>query len=233
MSAFERPFGHFVRVLVDLDLTKDLLYKILVERVGFVFFVNIEYERIPEFCNFRSCIGHSTNSCKKKGNKENKEENKNSKDDPKAPKQVEIVDVNAHMEKVVNINPAPKDNQAQDVEHGTDGRPSNVVLQPLRDLTIKEQLVRGETSNGNQHSNGNMVNNMSAKFVHIPTSEEDGSSESEYIYATHFVEDVPENQIDETHRRKITDFLQDSWDNMAEADKLEDNGVNLLQDKEF
>lgn len=79
LFAFDRPFRHFVRVLVDLDLTKELSYKILVERVGFSFFVDIEYERIPEFCNFCSCIEHTTKSCKRKGNKENKEESKNPK----------------------------------------------------------------------------------------------------------------------------------------------------------
>lgn len=34
-SSFERPFKHFVRVLVDPDLTKEFSYKILVERVCF------------------------------------------------------------------------------------------------------------------------------------------------------------------------------------------------------
>ncbi|XP_058766038.1 uncharacterized protein LOC131639570 [Vicia villosa] len=64
--AFERPFGHFVRVLVDLDMTKELSYKILVERIGFAFFVDIEYEKMPDFCHFCSCIGHSINNCKRK-----------------------------------------------------------------------------------------------------------------------------------------------------------------------
>ncbi|XP_058741031.1 uncharacterized protein LOC131613374 [Vicia villosa] len=48
---FERPFGHFVRVLVDLNITRDLSYRILVERIGFAFFVDIEYEKLPEFCS--------------------------------------------------------------------------------------------------------------------------------------------------------------------------------------
>lgn len=72
-SSFERPFGHFVRVLVDLDLTKGLSYKILVERVGFAFFVDIEYEKIPDFCSFCSCIVHSFDNCKKKNPHQSKE----------------------------------------------------------------------------------------------------------------------------------------------------------------
>lgn len=55
-SAFERPFGHFVRVLVDLDMMKELTYKILVERIGFAFFVDVKYEKLPEFCNFCSFL---------------------------------------------------------------------------------------------------------------------------------------------------------------------------------
>lgn len=64
--AFERPFGHFVRVLVDLDMTKELSYKVLVERIGFAFFVDIEYEKLPEFCKYCTCIGHSDINCKRK-----------------------------------------------------------------------------------------------------------------------------------------------------------------------
>ncbi|XP_058756493.1 uncharacterized protein LOC131629735 [Vicia villosa] len=33
-NCFERPFGHFVRVLVDLELSQELRYKVLVERKG-------------------------------------------------------------------------------------------------------------------------------------------------------------------------------------------------------
>jgi hypothetical protein len=33
----ERTFGHFARVLVDMDVTEELRYKVLVERKGFTF----------------------------------------------------------------------------------------------------------------------------------------------------------------------------------------------------
>ncbi|XP_058763217.1 uncharacterized protein LOC131636624 [Vicia villosa] len=65
-SSFERPFGHFVLVLVDLDMMKELIYKILVKRIGFAFFVDVEYEKLPDYCNFCSCIGHSVDNCKRK-----------------------------------------------------------------------------------------------------------------------------------------------------------------------
>jgi len=37
----ERAFGHYVRVLVDMNLNKELVHRILVERKGFAFFVDV------------------------------------------------------------------------------------------------------------------------------------------------------------------------------------------------
>lgn len=36
-SIFDREFGHNVRVLVDIDLRKTHIYKMLVEMIGFAF----------------------------------------------------------------------------------------------------------------------------------------------------------------------------------------------------
>lgn len=64
-SCFDRPFGHYVRVLVDLDLYNELRYKILVEIKGYAFFVEIEYENLPNFCSVCCCIGHNLDKCRK------------------------------------------------------------------------------------------------------------------------------------------------------------------------
>lgn len=37
----ERSFGHFARVLVDIDLSQELRYRVLVERKGYAFFLLI------------------------------------------------------------------------------------------------------------------------------------------------------------------------------------------------
>lgn len=63
---FERDFGHFVTVLLDLDQIKELSYKILMERIGFAFFMEMEYEKVPEFCHYYTCIGHSYGKCRRK-----------------------------------------------------------------------------------------------------------------------------------------------------------------------
>lgn len=62
---FDRSFGHFVRVLVDVDLHEDLSYKILVYIVGFSFFVKIKYDKLSEFCCYYNSIGQSIGVCRK------------------------------------------------------------------------------------------------------------------------------------------------------------------------
>jgi hypothetical protein len=70
-SAFDRPFGHFARVLVDMDLRTNLRYKVLVERKGFAFFVDLEYENLPDFCDNCQIIGHDKSYCKRFPTNEN------------------------------------------------------------------------------------------------------------------------------------------------------------------
>jgi len=60
----ERTFGLFARVLVDIDLSQDLRYKVLVERKDYAFFVDFEYENLPDFCTHCNKIGHYIDICK-------------------------------------------------------------------------------------------------------------------------------------------------------------------------
>lgn len=55
-----------MRVLVDLDLVEEFNYKILVERFGFAFFVEIMHEKVPKFCHYCTCIEHSYGNCRRK-----------------------------------------------------------------------------------------------------------------------------------------------------------------------
>jgi hypothetical protein len=59
-----RTFGHFARILVDLDLSKRIFNEIMVEREGFSFYVEIQYERLLDLCNNCATIGHSIGQCK-------------------------------------------------------------------------------------------------------------------------------------------------------------------------
>ena len=62
---FERTFGQYVRVLVDIDISQTLSYQVLVERKGYAFCVDLDYENLPLFCNHCNMVGHSMNNCKK------------------------------------------------------------------------------------------------------------------------------------------------------------------------
>lgn len=86
-------FGHFVRILVDIDLAKDHNYKILVERVGFSFFVKIEYKRLHEFWSFYNGIGHNIDNCNKKwGNHEKQNKKRDSRSRHTSSKESDFVD---------------------------------------------------------------------------------------------------------------------------------------------
>lgn len=59
-----RLFGHYARILVDIDLSKKAYDEVLVERDGFAFMVEIQYERRPLFCHHCYSIGHNITTCR-------------------------------------------------------------------------------------------------------------------------------------------------------------------------
>lgn len=61
----ERTFGHYARVLVDMNFSQELVHRILVERKGYAFYVDIEYENLPDFCTNCQCTGHYVEICKR------------------------------------------------------------------------------------------------------------------------------------------------------------------------
>jgi len=60
----KRVFGHYARILVDIDLSKKIFDEILVEREGFAFKAEVQYERRPFFCHHCYAIGHDVTTCK-------------------------------------------------------------------------------------------------------------------------------------------------------------------------
>lgn len=61
-----RFFGHYARVLIDVNLTAHLPSEIMVERENFAFYVVVNYEKLPLFCSYFHSIGHEVGNCKKK-----------------------------------------------------------------------------------------------------------------------------------------------------------------------
>lgn len=60
---------------MDIELMNEIRDKVLVERVGYAFFVEIEYEKMSDICHFCKALGYSELNCRRKalGRKENQE----------------------------------------------------------------------------------------------------------------------------------------------------------------
>lgn len=54
----KRLYGHYARILVDMDCSKKLYYEILVEREGFSFPVEVVYEWMSDYCTHCQSLGH-------------------------------------------------------------------------------------------------------------------------------------------------------------------------------
>lgn len=48
-----------------MDLRKETKYRVLVEREGFAFFVDLDYKNLLDYYNFCNWIGHNQSYCKK------------------------------------------------------------------------------------------------------------------------------------------------------------------------
>lgn len=71
-------YGHYVRVLVEVDLSMPLQDQVMVERTGHCAFVSIAYEYLPEFCSHCRVVGHSVSKCS-----QHKKTSQNETRDPK------------------------------------------------------------------------------------------------------------------------------------------------------
>jgi len=60
----KRLFGHYARILVDIDFSKRIFYEIIVEREGGSYPVEVVYERIPDFCSHCQTLGHDVTNCR-------------------------------------------------------------------------------------------------------------------------------------------------------------------------
>jgi len=63
-ATLKRHFGHYARILVDIDFSKNIFHKILVEREGGSYSVEVAYERIPYFCSHCQTLGHDVTNCR-------------------------------------------------------------------------------------------------------------------------------------------------------------------------
>jgi len=58
-ATMKRLYGHYGRILVDLDCSKELFYEIFPKREGFSFPIEVVYKWMPEFCTHCQNLGHN------------------------------------------------------------------------------------------------------------------------------------------------------------------------------
>jgi len=63
-ATLKRLFGHYARILVDIDFSKRISHEIIVEREGASYPVEVVYERIPDFCSHCQTLGHDVTNCR-------------------------------------------------------------------------------------------------------------------------------------------------------------------------
>lgn len=59
----KRIFGHYARILVDMDFSRKIFHEITVERKGYAFNVKVAYEWLPDFCTHCQTIGQDVSAC--------------------------------------------------------------------------------------------------------------------------------------------------------------------------
>lgn len=60
----KRLYGHYARILVDMDFSRQMFHEITVEREGYSFNVEVAYEWLPAFCSHCQNIGHDVSACR-------------------------------------------------------------------------------------------------------------------------------------------------------------------------
>lgn len=63
-STINGDFGHYARVLVDVDISKPPPDSMLIERDGIFSTIYFEIENLPSFCSVCSSIGHVASNCR-------------------------------------------------------------------------------------------------------------------------------------------------------------------------
>jgi len=61
----KRLFGHYARILVDMDFSRKIFHEIVVEREGYAFPVAVAYEWMPDFCSHCQNIVHNVTVCRR------------------------------------------------------------------------------------------------------------------------------------------------------------------------
>lgn len=234
----ERTFGHYARVLVDVDLATDLSYRVLVERKGYDFFVDLEYENLPDFCAYCKIPGHHVDICKKRNmvNADKVQKEQNKKREPV----VRATNVRQEYVPVVTaINVENIDNSlAQVADQNITEADLELELEineELQAIQVEQPAIRDSSSKSPEQAAIHASSNKNPD-VPIPTEDVESSKGSQFVDATQEIDkadgNTPANSVFENTPEVILKdmtFLKESWGNLADmaADDNDDEDSSL------
>ncbi|GAU43510.1 hypothetical protein TSUD_399030 [Trifolium subterraneum] len=252
---FDRTFVHFARVLVDLDLSQTLSYRVLVERKGFAFYVEMEYENLPPFCTHCNMVGHYLNSCKwvqgfddanqgkeTKNNVKNKNEStgkyvKKKDGRTKQNKAMEVVNVEESINKTQNVN-----KEVVNVEVSTDNTVQNIPNDEPAAAIIRHSPLQPNFSNANtvDSANNNKFSALNTQFEEVESVEKgadlQGQFETEEVESrskdVEFVEDTQQVQVVDKGEAQGSTQRNVSKEAQQDMQFLKESWANMAENEE-
>ncbi|MCH83360.1 DUF4283 domain protein, partial [Trifolium medium] len=241
----ERTFGQFARVLVEMDLSQPLHEGVWVNRKGYSFFVEFEYENLPDFCNNCLVIGHHVDNCKRLANvapKPLKDITNKSKTVqlqkqvfvPKPQQSKPAEEINVEKE-TVNVEDSSGKIQSPILETKGqttfDASTSHVgletVLSPKELFKEQDMLLEKELNTNTSPVLVSSDSNSKDSFVQATQQnlEDDGNSSASAVIITPTSSSTPERVL------KDMVFLKESWANMVETEQeQEDDGTPDIEE---
>jgi len=244
----ERTFGHYARVLVDMDVSQTIKYKLLVERIGFAFFVDVEYENLPDFCSNCKTLGHYVEICKRL-NLEDEGIQVTKKKQVREPKKtyVQTKDGRANQGKTPEIQNEGISGAKIDRGNNLESPDSELEREVNEALAIKDVLLNAQREDDRNEE----VPEVQNRFLALEDEDIEGNAQEENSETdgdnTHSSEFVDATQLDGINNinheagtphqagtskhitQQNSDFLKESWANIAENEVAE---ANLLKDIE-
>jgi hypothetical protein len=198
-------FGHYARVLIDLNLNETLCHRILVERTGYAFFVDIEYENLPDFCTYCKCTGHYFEICKRKPVEKSDTVQKN-----QGQKKPVYVEKKNNAPEVLNLEKAASQERVQ------------------QDLNLEKE-VNNELEKSGECLGDSSKRNVETEHMVPTVADSESTNGSEFVDATQAIkndsdekefaeaaDDVSEDLQEDVHEivRNDLEFLKESWANL-------------------
>jgi hypothetical protein len=230
----------------------------LVERKGFAFFVDIEYENLPDFCSECHIIGHHVDNCKKVSRKEGPvkeilvQKNTTDKggvtrkayvqtnDGRSQHKANEVINVEKETINVEDSKEGSSHGKTMDQGFEIDSQthftpPCNTPRPAYKELTVLSPIGT-PAANAPSSDQDNNAGNMD-KQLQVIVDQQDSDSDESFVNATqnlgHADTQFPVNKL--TNERILNDmnFLKESWANMVEEDDVTQQDLEIANNTEM